>query len=160
MLYWPITSSLDPTTLCYLQAHIWHFLFFLAEALNRRPLWATAPGVHSQWMKAGSDSSPYWLQLTRTLTQVSAFIISKHPRLLINYVTGFAYLHRCVLFIPQFLHSTYLYKCKIFQRRAYLLSFTQVVWYKAIIMAVMLVSLHSVKFSSLSLFRAVWYKVK
>ena len=62
LLYWPITSSLDYTTLCYLQDPTWHFCFS-TRVLNQRPTWPPLPAEYSLWLQAGSDSGPHWLIL-------------------------------------------------------------------------------------------------
>ena len=58
LLYQPITSSLDHSTLCYLQDPLSTSAASRPELLNRRPGMGHRPQrVRSQWLQAGFDSA-------------------------------------------------------------------------------------------------------
>ena len=56
LLYWPITSSLDRSILCYLQDPTKHFFCFLVRVAQLEAWYGPqAPARCSQWLQAGSD---------------------------------------------------------------------------------------------------------
>ena len=58
LLYWPLTSSLDHSTLCYLQETLSTSSASQPGLLNRRPgMDHGTPQVRTQWLQAGFDSA-------------------------------------------------------------------------------------------------------
>ena len=76
LLYWPVTSSLDHSTQCYLQDPLCPSSASQPELLNQRPGMGHRPKqMYSQWLQAGFDSGLYGHQLTQ-LPWASGYIIS------------------------------------------------------------------------------------
>ena len=77
LLYWPITSSLDHSTLCYLQDPL-STSASRPGLLNRRPGMGHRPqGACSQWLRAGFYFGLYSLQLPQLeATQLEAAVLS------------------------------------------------------------------------------------
>ena len=88
-LYWPMTSSLDHSTLCYLQDPLSTSSVSRPGFLNRRPgmdhrlQWA-----RSQWLQAGFDSGLHCLELSQMgATQLEAASPSGAPLLTANWLS-------------------------------------------------------------------------
>ena len=99
LLYWPITSSLDHTTLCYLQGSTYDFLCFSGGRYSTGgPVWAlgaagrptTNRHYHDWPVLAQSSHYPYpaW---------VCAYILfNTHTFPLIHVIVS-AFFHRCIV---------------------------------------------------------------
>ena len=96
LLYWPIIySTLDHSTLYYLQDCTNHFFCFLAEVLNLRPLWA-AKSHSLQWI-ALNDSN---LAPTHALTgSISIHFPSRHLHISFLNATTSHRSHDCFRFL-------------------------------------------------------------
>ena len=66
LLYWPLASSLDHSTLCYLRNPLSTSSASRPGLLNQRPGIGHRPQrEHSQWLQAGFDSGLHCLQLSQ-----------------------------------------------------------------------------------------------
>ena len=94
LLFWPITtSSLDHSTMCYLQDPAALFSDFWPGMINRRPVWAAVLSavisLTASWL---SFSGPHWHQQP----QLAAGICIYYFHNAYNSMAASAYLHRCV----------------------------------------------------------------
>ena len=80
-LYWPITSSLDHTTRCYLQDSYFALLLLLSSGYSTRsPLWALLQQGALRDCKLELTQESHCPQLTQTISWASVYIISSRSR--------------------------------------------------------------------------------
>ena len=78
LLYWPLTSSLDHSTLCYFQDPLSTSSASRTGLLKRRPSMGPRPQrTRSQWLQAGFDSGLHYPQLSQLeVTQLEVEALS------------------------------------------------------------------------------------